>query len=349
MKSNLHKDANDALFWQRLLRVTTGESIGSDSQIMRKFRQGEIQPLFNELMKQQRWDDQEIADKITRYDGVPDSEIGAWILVRDFFETYRDAEGMSASHQHYFNFVLAHCQLERSLLMSKSTLPSFKEWLLIIQTPKQCQTDLGMCEREIKRCLYWAALGVLDICIATNKRDSIFSPFLPKLAKGNTSIVYSSKVMITEILKKLSDGPKPLSKNEFYKRIYIKQRTSSEYCNFHGLETLSPKSLELIDPDYGTIKKKIQRYERSGFITTEHYLAYLRIHFEAYPDNGKLQDGHSAIFWSFLNMFNYLQRKWINKGVSGSVIVEYFQTYEDYVKLVFKRYDEFVLTDELMS
>jgi hypothetical protein len=358
-------DADMMLQVFRFMKGDDSKAITSDLQIFRDIRSGEAEVtdlinLFGEYSP-------ELKALMEQLESQPIvlNEIGGWYILMNQLVGFKESAKKQITESNdkvlpYIDFLLAHCDLERSFLSNftdneKSnkahTNRIINKWLLTDNLDIFSENKHETYEYLISIVLYWTALFEVYMHQEWGKENTtnLFVKYLPDL-DSNNSIVRSNERCLISFKEALSGKLNKTLKWTDLSSIIAKARLKS------GL-AISANSNEVYSEDEPNqmILQKLKRwrkgYTKNGkkhlsFITIDDYKQYIAIIENKY-DKADIDTSLSVIV--LLQLWELLQFESEKFNIPNELVVDTFAKYPDYVVLVEKRFSEFEVTKELSA
>lgn len=334
-------------------------NITRDHQIFRKAAKKELS--VDELSNYLITDNKELTELFQNIQdeyAIDPKYMGAWYVLLTHIIGFKLGLKSPVDEEliKYLTFIEELCLLEyrtikenkknKDLIASNEFLST---WLdcepLSIKEP----TKANQAQYLISMVMHWAALfeKLLEIDYANNDEGfpSIAMKSLPTVSQKKEVYYFhpSTEELIKSIKLKFSDTQEKNKKykwSDFYKDIAIAQLKDPNM----NIESIKSDDERLIDPDTSAIKKQITRWREGSRLSVEHFKKYFLILHNEYDANEK---NFSLFAIELINLFSYIQKELLKNGTPAQVIVDCFARYEDYKKLVNKRFEFFKANNTL--
>lgn len=315
--------------------------IEADSTFYRKLRRGTLTKEDVIKWTSEHFPSVPMVDRMADIQDSPQEVSGEWLKLKHFITGVRQghAEG---EIQTYFDYLLALCDIDRTLLtrgaenayeISSLSNEGF-DWLLL--EPSATDSNRVVVEYRIARVLQWTALLELYLRISkpeisdmldNGPRRTMLDPFLPRL-NAKQKLRCSTALYMENLMRKWRpDGCKSV---DFYREIVCARSNASK-----------------LDPDISSIlqaDKRLRNGEKALTIEwVEENVGKLRL-----LDTG--EDFDLCLYLiPFINMLDHVQRQSLKEGISEDLVVELFSRYHYHQKAVKNRYEAFKRTGLVLS
>lgn len=265
---------------------------------------------------------------------VPAAHQGAWCLLYSFVLGIKQKAQGKKDLLSYLNFIQAHCELERNLIVALRTSSAqestevFASWILIDSTATD-DGALNKFKRASAVIFYWAALyekylhiefGNLDWELTGSESPSLLVKYLPKLNKNRTKVINSNWCFIESYKTYLTDKAEgKLFDADLYRAVCEHQTAPNSEPNEEAIQRMFKKIKAGNSP-----------------LTTKFVLSNL------IPLTGRslpidYRGDSTLMIVHFLNLFTRIQLEAIESGLELGDVIELFDRYPSYVDAVNRR------------
>ncbi|MDB2373173.1 hypothetical protein N9W11_01285 [Psychrosphaera haliotis] len=363
--TNLFKSDADLLLQTfRFIKGDECQSITSDQQIYRDTRSGKAEPTtLLKMLNDTNPEFETLIQQLESYDIEP-NEVGAWYILMSQLIGYKASIEKHFTDPHhsvlkYIDFLLAHCELERSFISNFSESEQdnkteanriINEWLLTDKLDIFSENKSHAYEYIVSVTLYWTALFEVYMHQEFGKARTT-NTFIKSIPQLNTqgSLVRSNEIFLNNVKKYFALKFK--SKKFKWTDLSIKIAAARVKNNLHISSNIDEVYSDN-EPNQ-MILQKLKRWRKGytkgnekhlSYITMDHYKQYIAIIENKYDKSEKDISLFSIVL---LQLWELLQFEGEKLTIPNEVIIDTFAKYPKYVALVEKRFSTFEITGQL--
>lgn len=331
-------------------KVKKDPSITHDHQVFRKFRKG-----INTTEDVVEYLSLSLPANYPNVNDYDNNSLGEWFVVKGIIFSLSQNFTDSKPLNDFWRYLDAHCDLEYRLILDSKTKVGesilqeyIRSWLLVEDFAFEAENRDKIASYMIRLVMYWAANLELYLTLEYGGGEhSILSSILPStyVKAQNNYFSPSSEKLLNRLnvhWAKTQYQKDKISNQVLFRDILKKQFEDPDIDTSKTFQS----ALDKVTPNTAAIKKRFERWGHGELFTLKHFRQDVAILTRSYAYSDK--DITVALPYVVANLFTLMQIKLIGAGINPELIVIEFADYPTYEVLAKKRYDEFVLSGELL-